>query len=118
MSRLQSVRNPERGRPVAHATFAALMESALASGSIALAAIELESAESGRPIDDLRKAVVAHVGAEEQPLQTLRRISVGNVVVMALLVVVAYTVIGAIQSVGLSAIVDAIADISNALGGR
>ncbi len=41
-------------------------------------------------IDDLRTAAVAHVGAEEQELQTIRRFSVGNVVMWILLAVVAY----------------------------
>ena len=66
-------------------------------------------------IDDLRKAVIAHVGGEEQELQTLRRISLGNVVMIALLIIVAYSIVGAIQSVGLSSIVDAITAAS--LGG-
>ncbi len=66
-------------------------------------------------IDDLRKATVTEVGAEEQELQTLRRISLGNVVMLVLLVVVAYAVIGAIQSVGLASIVDAIAGASFAV---
>jgi uncharacterized membrane protein YbhN (UPF0104 family) len=67
-----------------------------------------QAAAADLDIDDLRKVVIAHVGAEEQELQTLRRISVGNVVMIALLVIVAYSIVGAIQSVGLSSIVDAI----------
>ncbi len=66
-------------------------------------------------IDDLRKAVIADVGAEEQELQTIRRFSVGNVVMWVLLVVVAYGLIGAIQSVGLSSIVDAISEANMAI---
>ncbi len=75
-------------------------------------ALRKRAAAADLDIDDLRKSVIAHVGAEEQELQTLHRISLGNVVMMALLIVVAYSVIGAIQSVGLSSIVDAIAAAS------
>lgn len=71
-----------------------------------------QAAAADLDIDDLREAVIEHVGAEEQELQTLRRISVGNVVMIVLLVIVAYSLIGAIQSVGLSSIVDAIATAS------
>lgn len=66
-------------------------------------------------IDDLRTAAVAHVGAEEQELQTIRRFSVGNVVMWVLLAVVAYGMVGAIQSVGLQSIVDAITEASPAI---
>jgi len=59
-------------------------------------------------IDDLRKATIAEVGAEEQELQTLRRFSVGNVVMWILLAVIAYTIVGAVQSVGVDSILDAI----------
>jgi uncharacterized membrane protein YbhN (UPF0104 family)/tRNA A-37 threonylcarbamoyl transferase component Bud32 len=61
-------------------------------------------------IDDLRAAAVAHVGAEEQELQTIRRFSVGNVVMWILLAIVAYGMVGAIQSVGLQSIIDAITE--------
>jgi len=67
-----------------------------------------QAAVSDLDIDDLRRSVIAYVGAEEQELQTLRRISVGSVVMIVLLVIVAYSLIGAIQSVGLQSIVDAI----------
>ena len=63
-------------------------------------------------IDDLRKAAIAHVGAEEQELQTIRRFSVGNVVMWVLLAIVFYGLIGAIQSVGLQSIADAITEAS------
>jgi uncharacterized membrane protein YbhN (UPF0104 family) len=59
-------------------------------------------------IDDLRKATVESVGAEEQELQTIRRFSAGNVVMWVLLLIVAYAIVGAIQEVGVSSIVDAI----------
>jgi uncharacterized membrane protein YbhN (UPF0104 family) len=59
-------------------------------------------------IDDLRKATIAAVGAEDQELQTIRRFSVGNVVMWILLLVVASAIVGAVQEVGISSIVDAI----------
>jgi uncharacterized membrane protein YbhN (UPF0104 family) len=68
--------------------------------------------EADLDIDDLRTAAVAHVGAEEQELQTIRRFSVGNVVMWVLLAVVAYGMVGAIQNVGLQAIVDAVTEAS------
>ena len=75
-------------------------------------ALRRQAATADLDIDDLRKATIAEAGAEEQPLQALHRISVGSIVMMALLVVVAYVLIGAIQSVGLSSIVDSIAAAS------
>ena len=75
-------------------------------------ALRRQAAAADLDIDDLRKATIAEAGAEEQQLQALHRISIGNIVMMALLVVVAYVLIGAIQSVGLSSIVDAIAAAS------
>ena len=66
-------------------------------------------------IDDLRKAAVAHVGAEEQELQTIRRFSVGNVVMWVLLAVVFYGIVGAIQDVGLQSIIDAITSATPAI---
>ena len=59
-------------------------------------------------IDDLRKATIAAVGAEEQELQTIRRFSVGNVVMWFLLAIVAVSMVGAIQQVGIQSIIDAI----------
>ena len=48
------------------------------------------------------------MGAEEQDLQAIRRFSVGNVVMWILLAIVFYTIVGAIQEVGLQSIIDAI----------
>ncbi len=59
-------------------------------------------------IDDLRKATIASVGAEDQELQTIRRFSVANVVMWILLLIVASAIVGAIQEVGIASIVDAI----------
>jgi uncharacterized membrane protein YbhN (UPF0104 family) len=59
-------------------------------------------------IDDLRKAMIAAVGAEEQELQAIRRFSVGNVVMWILLAIVFSTIIASIQDVGLQSIIDAI----------
>ncbi len=66
-------------------------------------------------IDDLRKAAVAHVDAEDQELQTIRRFSVGNVVMWVLLAVVFYGIIAAIQNVGLQSIVDALTSATPAI---
>ena len=66
-------------------------------------------------IDDLRKAAVTHVGAEDQELQTIRRFSVGNVVMWVLLAVVFYGIIAAVQDVGLQSIVDAITSATPAI---
>lgn len=51
---------------MAHPTFAALMESSLGAGSIAAAALELERAESGRSINDLRAAMDAELRVMEE----------------------------------------------------
>jgi uncharacterized membrane protein YbhN (UPF0104 family)/tRNA A-37 threonylcarbamoyl transferase component Bud32 len=66
-------------------------------------------------VDDLRKATIASVGADEQELQTIRRFSVGNVVMWVLLAVVGYGIVAAVQSVGLSSIVDAITQATPAI---
>lgn len=63
-------------------------------------------------IDDLRKATISDVGAEEQDLQAIRRFSIGNIVMWVLLAIVAYTIVGAVQEVGVQSIVDAIAGAS------
>ncbi len=63
-------------------------------------------------IDDLRKATITAVGAEEQDLQAVRRFSVGNVVMWILLGIVFYTIVGAIQQVGLQSIIDEVAGAS------
>ena len=66
-------------------------------------------------VDDLRKATIATVGAEEQELQTIHRFSVGNVVMWILLAVVAYGIVGAVQQVGLQSIIDSIEQASPAI---
>ena len=66
-------------------------------------------------MDDLRKAAVTHIGAEDQELQTIRRFSVGNVVMWVLLAVVFYGIIAAVQDVGLQSIVDAITSATPAV---
>ncbi len=66
-------------------------------------------------VDDLRKATIASVGAEEQELQTIRRFSVGNVVMWVLLAVVAYALVGAVQEVGIQTIVDSVLEASPAI---
>ncbi len=66
-------------------------------------------------IDDVRKAAVTHVGAEDQELQTIRRFSVGNVVMWVLLAVVFYGIVGAVQNVGLQSIVDAVTSATPAI---
>ncbi len=71
--------------------------------------------DAGLDIDELRKATLAKVGAEEQELQTIRRLSVGNVVMWVLLAVVAYALVGAVQEVGLQSIIDAISQASPAI---
>ncbi len=63
-------------------------------------------------IDDLRKAAIAAVGAEEQDLQAIHRFSVGNVVMWILLAIVFHVIVGAIQEVGVESIIDAISDAS------
>ena len=73
-----------------------------------LPALRRQADDAEVDIDDLRKATIAAVGAEEQDLQAIRRFSVGNVVMWILLAIVFYTIVGAIQDVGLQSIIDAI----------
>ncbi len=77
-----------------------------------LPALRRQAGAADVDIDDLRKATIKTVGAEEQDLQAIRRFSVGNVVMWILLAVVFYTIIGAVQEVGLQSIVDSIAGAS------
>ena len=63
-------------------------------------------------IDDLRKATIKAVGAEEQDLQAIRRFSLGNVVMWILLAIVFYVIVGAVQEIGVQSIVDAVTGAS------
>jgi uncharacterized membrane protein YbhN (UPF0104 family) len=53
----------------------------------------------------LREAVVSSTGAEPPPLEKLRRVNVGTIAMMLVIVVVAYTIIGAVAGVGWSNLV-------------
>jgi uncharacterized membrane protein YbhN (UPF0104 family) len=77
-----------------------------------LPALRRQADDAKVDIDDLRKATITAVGAEEQDLQAIRRFSVGNVVMWILLAIVFYTIVGAIQEVGLQSIIDEIAGAS------
>jgi uncharacterized membrane protein YbhN (UPF0104 family) len=68
--------------------------------------------DAGLDIDELRAATTEAVDAEEQELQALHRFSVGNIVMWIMLLVVGTSIVGAIQEVGVSTIVDAIAGAS------
>ncbi len=78
-------------------------------------ALRKQAGDADLDVDDLRKATIAEVGAEEQELQTLRRFSVGNVVMWILLAVIAYTIVGAVQAVGIDSILDAINEANYAV---
>ncbi|MGB7880401.1 MAG: lysylphosphatidylglycerol synthase domain-containing protein, partial [Ilumatobacteraceae bacterium] len=77
-----------------------------------LPALRHQADDADVDIDDLRKATIKAVDAEEQDLQAIRRFSVGNVVMWVLLAIVFYTIIGAVQQVGLQSIIDSIAGAS------
>jgi uncharacterized membrane protein YbhN (UPF0104 family) len=55
---------------------------------------------------DLRKAATAATGAEPPKLQQLHRVTVGSIVLVAVIVLVAYAVITAIAGIGFSTLVD------------
>ena len=59
-------------------------------------------------IDDFRKAVVAAAGGEEQEIQQLRRFSLGGVITGVLLLIVAVTMVSAIEEIGIETIVDSV----------
>ena len=67
-----------------------------------------EAAAAGLDIDEFRKAVVAAAGGEEQELQQLRRFSLGGVVTGVLLLIVAVTMVSAIEEIGIETIVDSV----------
>jgi uncharacterized membrane protein YbhN (UPF0104 family) len=77
-----------------------------------LPALRRRAEDADVDIDDLRKATIAATGAEEQDLQAIRRLSVGNVLMWILLAIVFSTILGAIQDVGVESILDAIAGAS------
>ncbi|HYN33349.1 MAG TPA: lysylphosphatidylglycerol synthase domain-containing protein [Ilumatobacteraceae bacterium] len=77
-----------------------------------LPALRRQADDADVDIDDLRKATITAVGAEEQDLQAIRRFSVGNVLMWVLLGIVFYTIVGAIQQVGLQSIIDEVAGAS------
>jgi glycosyltransferase 2 family protein len=59
-------------------------------------------------LDDLRKRVASHVGAEEGPLIKLRRVSVGSLLNLALLTLATYTLISVIGGMDVEELVDAL----------
>ncbi len=77
-----------------------------------LPALRRQADAADLDIDDLRKATIAAVGAEEQDLQAIRRFSVANIVMWVLLAIVIYSIVGAIQNVGLQSIIDAVTGAS------
>jgi uncharacterized membrane protein YbhN (UPF0104 family) len=80
-----------------------------------LPSLRRQADDADLDIDDLRKATIEAVGAEEQDLQAIRRFSVGNAVMWVLLAIVFYSIIGAVQQVGVDSIVDSIAGASMAI---
>jgi uncharacterized membrane protein YbhN (UPF0104 family) len=77
-----------------------------------LPALRRRADDADLDIDDLRKATTTAVGAEEQDLQAIHRFSVGNVLMWILLAIVFYTIVGAIQEIGVQSIIDAVAGAS------
>jgi uncharacterized membrane protein YbhN (UPF0104 family) len=54
----------------------------------------------------LRESVAAATGTEQPPLEKLRRVSLSQIAMLVVLIVVAYTIIGAIAGVGLDTLVE------------
>jgi uncharacterized membrane protein YbhN (UPF0104 family) len=71
-------------------------------------AMRREVAAAGLDVDDFRKAVVDAAGGEEQELQQLRRFSLGGVITGVLLLIVAVTIVSAIEEIGIETIVDSV----------
>ncbi len=67
-----------------------------------------EAAAADLDLDELRKTVIAAAGGQEQELQQLRRFSLGGVVTGVLLLIVAVTMVSAIEEVGIETIVDSV----------
>jgi len=59
-------------------------------------------------IDALRRSALESVGGTEEQLQPLRRFSVGRLVMGLLLLIVAVTIVSALQDIGIDAIADAV----------
>jgi uncharacterized membrane protein YbhN (UPF0104 family) len=57
-------------------------------------------------ISALRQAITADTGAEEPPLEKLRRVTWSSIAMVLVLVVVAYVIIGAVAQVGLSTLIE------------
>jgi uncharacterized membrane protein YbhN (UPF0104 family)/tRNA A-37 threonylcarbamoyl transferase component Bud32 len=67
-----------------------------------------QAAAADVDIDALRKTALGSIGAEDEKLQPLRRFSLGRLVMGVLLLIVAITLVSALQDIGLDAIVDAV----------
>jgi uncharacterized membrane protein YbhN (UPF0104 family) len=57
-------------------------------------------------VAELREAVAAVTGAEQPPLEKLRRVSLSSLAMVVVLVVVAYTLIGLVAGVGLDTLIE------------
>lgn len=72
------------------------------------ASLRRQAAAADVDIDALRKAALSSIGGEDEKLQPLRRFSFGRLVTGVLLLVVAVTLVSALQNIGLDAIVNAV----------
>jgi uncharacterized membrane protein YbhN (UPF0104 family) len=75
-------------------------------------ALRRQVAAADLDVDAVRRAAVAAAGAEEPPLQRLRRLSVGRVLMGLLLFVAATALISGLTNIGIDNIIDAIAAAS------
>jgi uncharacterized membrane protein YbhN (UPF0104 family) len=63
-------------------------------------------------LGDLQKAAVARLGVDAPPLQQLRRVTLKSVAIVALIAIMAYTLIGAFAGVDMQSVVDALSSAS------
>ena len=67
-----------------------------------------QAVASGVDVDALRRTALASIGGEDEKLQPLRRFSLGRVVTGVLLLIVAVTLVSAVQDIGIVTIIDAV----------
>ncbi|HZN84772.1 MAG TPA: lysylphosphatidylglycerol synthase transmembrane domain-containing protein [Mycobacterium sp.] len=72
------------------------------------ASLRRQAAAADIDVDALRKNALGAIGGQDETLQPLRRFSLGRLVMGVLLLIVAVTLVSALQNIGVDAIVDAI----------
>ena len=77
--------------------------------------LRMEADAADIDIDSIRAEVVAHIGADPPQLQRLRRLSVGRVLMLLLVLVATSALISSITDIGLDTVIDTMREASGPL---